>query len=70
MFTSMTARVAANTYCLARTRRFNRRSENSVGCVAYEREARTDTVQLVLWRRCFALVICLQNKATSYIHLY
>ena len=47
MFTSMTARVSTNTYCLARTRRFSRRSENSVGRVTHEREAPTDTVQLV-----------------------
>ena len=47
MFTSMTARVSTNTYCLARTRRFSRRSENSVGRVAHSREAPTDTVQLV-----------------------
>ena len=46
MFTSMTARVSTNTYCLARTRRFSRRSENSVGRVTHEREAPTDTVQL------------------------
>ena len=50
MFTSMTARVSTNTYCLARTRRFSRRSENSVGRVTYEREAPTDTVQLVKFR--------------------
>ena len=48
MFTSMTARVSANTYFLARTRRFSRRSKNSVGRVTYEREAPTDTVQLVV----------------------
>ena len=47
MFTSMTARVSTNTYCLARTQRFSRRSENSVGRVTHEREAPTDTVQLV-----------------------
>ena len=47
MFTSMTARVSANTYCLARTRCFSRQSENSVGRVAHECEAPTDTVQLV-----------------------
>ena len=47
MFTSMTARVSTNTYCLARTRRFSRRSENSVGRATHEREAPTDTVQLV-----------------------
>ena len=47
MFTSMTARVSTNTYCLARTRRFSKRSENSVGRVTHEREAPTDTVQLV-----------------------
>ena len=41
----MTARVSTNTYCLAR--RFSRRSENSVGRVTHEREAPTDTVQLV-----------------------
>ena len=48
MFTSMTARVSTNTYCIARTRRFCRRSENSVGLVTYQREAPTDTVQLVI----------------------
>ena len=47
MFTSMTAKVSTNTYCLARTRRFSRRSENSVGRVTHEREVPTDTVQLV-----------------------
>ena len=47
MFTSMTVRVSTNTYCLARTRRFSRRSENSVGRVTHERETPTDTVQLV-----------------------
>ncbi len=47
MFTSMTARVSTNTYCLARTWRFSRRSENSVGCVTQERETPTDTVKLV-----------------------
>ena len=44
MFTSMTARVSTNTYCIVRTRRFSRRS---VGRVAHEREAPTDTVQLL-----------------------
>ena len=48
MFTCMTARVSTNTYCLARTLRFSRRSENSVGRVTHEREAPTDTVQLVI----------------------
>ena len=48
MFTSMTARVSTNTYCLARTRRFSRRSENSVGRVTHECEAPTDTVQLLV----------------------
>ena len=48
MFTSMTARVSTNTTCLARTWRFSRRSENSVGRVTHEREAPTDTVQLVI----------------------
>ena len=47
MLTSMTVRVSTNTYCIARTLRFNRRSENSVGRVTHEREAPTDTVQLV-----------------------
>ena len=47
MFTSMTAKVSTNTYCLAMTRRFSRRSENSVGHVTHESEAPTDTVQLV-----------------------
>ena len=46
MFTSMTARVSTNTYCIARTRRFSRRFENSVGRVTHVREAPTDTVQL------------------------
>ena len=41
MFTSMTARVSNNTYCLARTQRF------PVGRVTHEREAPTDTVQLL-----------------------
>ena len=47
MFTSMTARVSTNAYCLARTRRFSRLSENSVGRVTHERETPTETVQLV-----------------------
>ena len=47
MFTSMTARVSTNMYCLARTRRFSRRSENSIGRVTHEREVPTDTIQLV-----------------------
>ena len=49
MFTSMTARVSTNTYtyCLARTRHFSRRSENSVGRVTHKREVPTDTIQLV-----------------------
>ena len=55
MFTSLTVRVSTNTYCLARTRRFSRRSENSVGYVTYEREAPTDTVQLVNY---FRVVCC------------
>ena len=48
MFTSMTATVSTNTYCLARTRRFSRRSGNSVGRVTHERQAPSDTVQLVI----------------------
>ena len=48
MFTAMTARVSINTYCLYRTGRFSRRSENSVGGVTYEHEVSTDTVQLVI----------------------
>ena len=47
MFTSMTARVSTNTYCIARTRRFSKRSENSVGRVTHEHKAPTDTIQLV-----------------------
>ena len=47
MFTSMTDRVSTNTYCLVRTWPFSRRSESSVGRVTHEREAPTDTVQLV-----------------------
>ena len=47
MFTSMTAGVSTNTYCLARTRHFSRWSENFVGRVTHEREAPMDTVQLV-----------------------
>ena len=46
MFTSMTARVSTNTYCIARTLRFSRRSENSVGRVTHEREAPTDTISV------------------------
>ena len=49
MFTSMTGRVSTNSHCLARTQRFSRRPENSVGRVTYEREAPTDTVQLVVF---------------------
>ena len=48
MFISMTARILTNTYCLATTRRFSKRSENSVGRITHEREAPTDTVQLVI----------------------
>ena len=48
MFTSMTARVSTNMYCLARTRRFSKRSGNSVRRVTHERQAPTDTVQLVI----------------------
>ena len=58
MFSSMTARVSTNTYCLARTRRLSRRSENSVGRVTHEREAPADTVQLVYF------------YTFSYNHLY
>ena len=47
MFTSMTARISTNTYCLAKTQRFSRWSENSVGRVTHEREAPTDILQLV-----------------------
>ena len=47
MFTSMTARVSTNMYCLARTQSFSRRSENSIGRVTHECEAPMDTVQLV-----------------------
>ena len=50
MFTSMTARVSTNTYCLARTRRFSRQSENFLGHVAHEREAPTDAIQLAAER--------------------
>ena len=46
MFTSMTAKVSTNTYCLARTRRFSRWSENFVGRVTHECEAPTDAGQL------------------------
>ena len=55
MFTSMTARVSTNTYCLAGTQRFSRRSENSVGRVTHKREAPTDTVQLV-FKGCTAML--------------
>ena len=48
MFTSMTARVSTNTYCLARIWRFSRRSENSFGRVTRESEAPTDTVKQVI----------------------
>ena len=58
MFTSITARVSTNTYCLARTRRFGRRSVNSVGRVTHEREAPTDIVQQVYF------------YTFSYNHLY
>ena len=47
MFTSMTARVSTNPFCLARSRRFSRRSGNSIGRVTHQREAPADTVQLV-----------------------
>ena len=48
MFTSMTARVSTNTYCLARNKRFSRWSENSIGHVTHKRKAPTDTIQLVI----------------------
>ena len=48
MFTSKSASLSTNTYCLAKTRRFSRRSNNSVRSVTQEREALTDTVELVL----------------------
>ena len=47
MFTSMTARVSTNTYCLARTQRFSRRSENSIGRVTHDHEAPMVNVKLV-----------------------
>ena len=50
MFTSMTARVSTNAYCLARTRRFSKRSGNSVGGATHERYAPTDTLQIVYLR--------------------
>ena len=57
MFTSTTARVSTNTYCLVRTRRFSRRSENSVGHVTHEHEAHTygterDFIRLVTYIGC------------------
>ena len=48
MFTSKSTSVSTNTYCLAKTRRFSRRSKNSVRSVTQELEALTDTVELVL----------------------
>ena len=39
MFASTTARVSKNMYYVAKTRRFSRRSENSVGRVTDQREA-------------------------------
>ena len=56
MFTSLTPRVSTNTYCLARTRLFSRRFENSLGRVTHEREAPTDTIQLVLKKK--LCIIC------------
>ena len=47
MFTSMTARVSTNTYCLARPQHSGRWSENSIGGVTSKREVPTDTIQLV-----------------------
>ena len=62
MFTSISARVSTNTYCLARTRRFSRRSENSVGRVTHEREAPTDAVQLVTHKYfCILVPVFLRN---------
>ncbi len=52
MFTSMTARVLTNTYCLDRT--WRRRSENSVGRVTHECEVPMDTVQLVKTNQYFS----------------
>ena len=60
MFTSMTARVSTITYCIARTRRSSRRSENSVGRVTHERETPTDIVQLVL-------CIIYSSRALNYV---
>ena len=48
MFTSKSDSVSTNTYCLAKTRRLSRRSKNSVRSVTQEREALTDTVEIVL----------------------
>ena len=60
MFTSMTARVSTNTYCLAKTRRFSRRSERSAGSVTHEREAPTDTVEVVA-RGCVYLSLTIKK---------
>ena len=43
----LSVKVSTNTYCLARTGRFSRRSKNSVGRVTRERDSPTDTVQLI-----------------------
>ena len=72
MFTSMTARVSTNTYCLARTRCFSRRSENSVGRVTHRREAPTDTVQLVhaVWAVAMWAVASASCRSARYRQTY
>ena len=70
MFTSMTARlrVSTNMYCLARTRRFSRRTGNSVGRVTHEREAPTDVHNwLELWHYDYSLFYV---YVTSFLVLY
>ena len=69
MFTSMTARVSTNTYCLARIRRFSRRPENSVGRarVTHECEAPTDTVQLVN-SFCLALSFAFEQRLSKLLN--
>ena len=55
MFTCMIAMVSTNTYCLARTRRFSRWSENLVGRVTHKLKTPTGTIQPVSINACNVL---------------
>ena len=66
MFTSMTARVSTNTYCLAS---FSRWSENSVGHVTHQRETPTDTIQLITIQKDGAIKLY-EAYSSSFGHLH